>query len=313
MANMSKIVLVGTGMVGATFAYRLVATGIASELVLIDVDRNRAEGEMMDLNHALPFERTCRISVGDYSAAKDAGLVVITAGAAQKPGETRLDLVGRNVAIFRQIIPEIVKYAPDCMFLIASNPVDIMTYIVLKLSGFPRNRVIGSGTVLDTSRFRYMLGDYYKVDSRSVHAYILGEHGDSEVPVWSTANIAGVSLEDYSHLLDKPYSQQDMDNIFEEVRTAAYKIIERKKATYYAIGSGLVRLVESILRDQDTVYSVSSLLTGQYGIEDICLSLPAVLGRDGVGRIIEIPLDEKEVEGLRRSATVLKDLASKVL
>lgn len=313
MANMAKVVLVGTGMVGSTFAYRLISAGLASELVLIDVDPKRAEGEVMDLNHALPFERPCRLSVGDYADAEGAGLVVITAGAAQKPGEGRLDLVERNVAIFQKIIPEIARYAPDSLLLIATNPVDIMTYAALKISGFPANRVIGSGTVLDTARFRYLLGDYYGVDSRSVHAYIIGEHGDSEVPVWSTANIAGVSLEEYSHLLGKPFNRADLDSIFEQVRNAAQQIIERKKATYYAIGSGLARLVEAILRDQATVFSTSTLLDGQYGLSDISLSLPAVLGRDGIKRVIEIPLSQDEIEGFRHSAQVLKDLASKVL
>ncbi len=313
MSNLQKVGLVGTGMVGATFAYRLVSTGVVRELVMTDVDAKRAEGEVMDLNHALPFESPCRIASGDYSVLEGAGLIVITAGAAQKPGETRLDLVGRNVAIFRQIIPQVVQYAPNSILLIATNPVDIMTYIALKLSGFPPARVIGSGTVLDTARFRYLLGDYYKVDSRSVHAYIIGEHGDSEVPVWSTANIAGVPLEEYSHLLGKPFSRAELDDIFEQVRTAAYQIIERKKATYYAIGSGLARLVESLVRDQDTVFSASTLLTGQYGVDNMCLSLPAVLGQDGVSRVIEIPLSDQELEGFRHSAQVLKELAAKVL
>ncbi len=313
MVNVAKIGLVGTGMVGATFAYRLIESGLVSELAMTDVDIRRAEGEMMDLNHALPFERNCRISAGDYSVLEGAGLVVITAGVAQKPGETRLELVGRNAAIFRQIIPEILKYAPNALLVIATNPVDIMTYIALKISNLAPGRIIGSGTILDTARFRYLLGNYYAVDSRSVHAYIIGEHGDSEVPVWSTANIAGVTLEEYSHLLGKPFNRAELDGLFEEVRTAAYQIIERKKATYYAIGSGLLRLVEAVLRDQHTVFSVSVLQSGQYGVNDICLSLPAVIGREGISRIIQIPLDEHETQAFQHSAQVLKELAAKVL
>ena len=312
MVNAAKVALVGTGMVGATFAYRLIESGLVSELAMTDVDLRRAEGEMMDLNHALPFEHNCRISAGDYSVLEGAGLVVITAGVAQKPGETRRELVGRNVAIFRQIIPEILRYAPDALLIIATNPVDIMTYVALKLSNLAPGRVIGSGTILDTARFRYLLGNYYKVDPHSVHAYIIGEHGDSEVPVWSTANIGGVTLEEYSRLLGKPFNQAELDGLFEEVRTAAYQIIERKKATYYAIASGLLRLVEAVLRDQATVFSVSVLQSGQYGVEDICLSLPAVIGRGGISHIIQIPLDEQETQKFQDSAQVLKELAAKI-
>jgi len=312
MVNAAKVALVGTGMVGATFAYRLIESGLVSELAMTDVDLRRAEGEMMDLNHALPFEHNCQIRAGDYSVLEGAGLVVITAGVAQKPGETRRELVGRNVAIFRQIIPEILRYAPDALLIIATNPVDIMTYVALKLSNLAPGRVIGSGTILDTARFRYLLGNYYKVDPHSVHAYIIGEHGDSEVPVWSTANIGGVTLEEYSRLLGKPFNQAELDGLFEEVRTAAYQIIERKKATYYAIASGLLRLVEAVLRDQATVFSVSVLQSGQYGVEDICLSLPAVIGRGGISHIIQIPLDEQETQKFQDSAQVLKELAAKI-
>jgi len=312
MVNAAKVALVGTGMVGATFAYRLIESGLVSELAMTDVDLRRAEGEMMDLNHALPFEHNCQIRAGDYSVLEGAGLVVITAGVAQKPGETRRELVGRNVAIFRQIIPEILRYAPDALLIIATNPVDIMTYVALKLSNLAPGRVIGSGTILDTARFRYLLGNYYKVDPHSVHAYIIGEHGDSEVPVWSTANIGGVTLVEYSRLLGKPFNQAELDGLFEEVRTAAYQIIERKKATYYAIASGLLRLVEAVLRDQATVFSVSVLQSGQYGVEDICLSLPAVIGRGGISHIIQIPLDEQETQKFQDSAQVLKELAAKI-
>jgi L-lactate dehydrogenase len=309
---MAKVAVVGTGMVGASFAYHLLISGLASHMVLIDVNRQRAEGEMMDLNHAMPFDRPCEITVGDYSAAAGSDVIVISAGTAQKPGETRLDLVARNANIFKEMIPQLAKAAPDSVMVIATNPVDIMTQVAIKYSGFPAGRVVGSGTILDTARFRYLLGDYYGVDPRSVHAYIIGEHGDSEVAVFSTATIAGVALPDYCKQGGKEYNQADMDNIFAQVRNAAYEIINRKGSTYYAIGSGLVRITEAILRDQNTVFSLSNRMTGQYGVTDICLSLPMVVNRQGIQRIITIPLSEEEEAGFIRSANILKDIAKSV-
>jgi L-lactate dehydrogenase len=310
---MAKVTVLGTGMVGASFAYHLLSSGLASEMLLVDANRQRAEGEMMDLNHAMPFDRPCQIEVGDYADAKDSAVVVISAGAAQKPGETRLDLVAKNAAIFREMIPQVAKAAPDAILVIATNPVDIMTEAAIRYSGLEPGRVVGSGTILDTARFRYLLGEYYDVDPRSVHAYIIGEHGDSEVPVFSTATIAGISLQDVAQQQGREYSQADMDKLFQQVRGAAYEIINRKGATYYAIASGLVRIVEAILRDQNTVFSVSNRMTGQYGVNDTCLSLPMVVNRQGITRVLTLPLDEKETEGFRHSAQVLMELAEKIL
>jgi len=302
-----KIAIVGAGNVGATFAYALLGSGLASQIVLIDANKERAEGEAMDLNHAVPLTHSTAIRAGDLADCAGAAITVITAGSAQKPGETRLDLVKRNYAIFQSIIPQIVKANPDGMLLIASNPLDILSYAAMKLSGLPSSRVIGSGTILDTARFRYMLSQHAGVDPRSVHAYIIGEHGDSEVPVWSLANIAGMSLTDYCKINCESFEPQVYDKIFENTRDAAYHIIERKGATFYGIGMGLVRIVEAILRGQNTVLSVSTLIHDYYGIDDVYLSLPCVIGREGVQKFMRLPLNEKEIEGLQHSAGILKD------
>ncbi len=302
-----KIAIVGAGNVGATFAYALLGSGLASQIVLIDANKERAEGEAMDLNHAVPLTHSTTIRAGDLADCAGAAITVITAGTAQKPGETRLDLVKRNYSIFQSIIPQIVKANPDGILLIASNPLDILSYAAMKLSGLPPQRVIGSGTLLDTARFRYLLSQHAGVDPRSVHAYIIGEHGDSEVPVWSLANIAGMSLTDYCKMNCESYDPQVYEKIFENTRDAAYHIIERKGATYYGIGMGLVRIVEALLRGQNTVLSVSTLISDYYGIEDVYLSLPCVIGHDGVKKFMRLPLNEKEVEGLQKSAGILKD------
>ena len=307
-----KIAIVGVGNVGATFAYALLGSGLASQIVLIDANEKRAEGEAMDLNHAVPLTHSTRIWAGDYSDCANATITVITAGTAQKPGETRLDLVQRNYSIYQSIIPQIIKANPDGMLLIASNPLDILSYSAMKLSGLPANRVIGSGTILDTARFRYLLSQHAGVDPRSVHAYIIGEHGDSEVPVWSLANIAGMDLTEYCKINCEKYEPQVYEKIFEQTRDAAYEIIERKGATYYGIGMGLVRIVEAILRGQNTVLSVSTLIDNYYGIDDVYLSLPCVIGRDGVKKFMRLPLNEKEISGLQQSAKVLKETIHKL-
>ncbi len=301
-----RVAVVGVGNVGATFAYALLLSGLATEIVLIDVNRARAEGEAMDLNHAVPFARPTRIWAGDYTDCGGAAVTVIAAGAAQKPGETRLDLVKKNVAIFGQIVPEVARYNPNGILLIATNPVDVLTYATWKLSGLPAQRVIGSGTILDTARFRYLLSQHFGVDPRSVHAHVIGEHGDSEVPVWSLANIAGMRLPAFCAAHGLVHEQATMDDIFRQTRDAAYHIIERKGATYYAVAAGLMRIVEAILRDQSTVLSVSSLIEDYYGISDVCLSLPTVVDRGGVERVLRLELSPEEVEGLRQSAQVLK-------
>jgi L-lactate dehydrogenase len=302
-----KIAIVGVGNVGSTFAYALLGSGLASQIVLIDYNQARAEGEAMDLNHAVPLTHSTSIRAGTYADCTGAAITVITAGSAQKPGETRLDLVKRNYAIFQSIIPQIVQANPDGILLIAANPLDIMSYAAMKLSGFPPERVIGSGTILDTARFRYLLSQHAGVDPRSVHAYIIGEHGDSEVPVWSLANIAGMNLTDYCRMNCESYDEAVYDKIFENTRDAAYHIIERKGATYYGIGMGLVRICEAILRGQNTVLSVSTLIHDYYGIEDVYLSLPCVIGHEGVKKFMRLPLNEKEITGLQKSAAILQE------
>lgn len=302
----SRVAIVGVGNVGATCAYALLMSGHAAEIVLIDANKARAEGEAMDLNHAVPFTSPVRIWAGDYADCAGAAVTVITAGAAQKPGETRLDLVKKNTAIFKSIVPQVAQHNPNGIILVATNPVDVLSYVAWKLSGLPAARVIGSGTILDTARFRYLLSQYYGVDARSVHATIIGEHGDSEVPVWSLANIAGMRLTDFCCLQDVKFDQAKMDEIFVQTRDAAYEIIQRKGATFYAIGAGLMRIVEAILRDQSTVLSVSSLIDRYYGIDDVYLSVPAVVDRGGVEALLRLELDEMEIVGLRRSAEVLK-------
>lgn len=301
-----RVAVVGVGNVGATFAYALLLNGLATEIVLIDVNRARAEGEAMDLNHAVPFARPTRIWAGDYTDCAGAAVTIIAAGAAQKPGETRLDLVKKNAAIFRQIVPEVARHNPNGILLVATNPVDVLTYTAWKLSGLLAQRVIGSGTILDTARFRYLLSQHFRVDPRSVHAHIIGEHGDSEVPLWSLANIAGMRLPAFCAAHGLVHDQAAMDDIFRQTRDAAYHIIERKGATYYAVAAGLMRIVEAILRDQSTVLSVSSLIEEYYGISDVCLSLPTVVDRGGVERVLRLELSPEEVEGLRQSAQVLK-------
>lgn len=300
-----KVAVIGAGSVGATFAYALVLNGLVGEVVLIDVDRERAEGEAMDINHAVPLSNPVRVWAGDYSDCAGADVVVVTAGTAQRPGETRLDLVKRNAEIFGDIIPRVTECNETGILLITTNPVDVLSYVAWRMSGFPSKRVIGSGTVLDTARFRYLLSEYLDLDPRNVHAYIVGEHGDSEVPVWSLANVAGMRLAEYCLREECDIGDEVRERISHEVRDAAYEVIERKGATYYAVAVALVRIVESILRDQHTVLSVSNLVPGFYGIKDVYLSLPAVIGGGGVERVVHLALDEAEVEALKESASVL--------
>jgi L-lactate dehydrogenase len=301
-----KVAVVGAGKVGSTFAYALLLSGLVGEMVLIDVDRERVEGEAMDLNHAVPLSNPVRIWAGDYADCARADVVVIAAGTAQRPGETRIDLVKRNAAIFNDVIPRITAHNQTGILLIATNPVDVLSYVAWKVSGFPSRRVIGSGTVLDTARLRYLLGERLGVDARNVHAYIIGEHGDSEVPVWSLASVAGMQLDDFCRREDCELGPEIRARIFEQTRDAAYEIIQRKGATYYAVAAGLLRIVESILRDQHTVLAVSSLVPGYYDIEDVYLSLPAVVDREGVERVLHLPLNEQETEALHESAAVLR-------
>jgi L-lactate dehydrogenase len=307
-SHASKIAVIGTGFVGSSFAYSLMIHGIVSEIVLIDVDKKRAEGEAMDLNHGVSFVRPVRVWAGDYQDCQDADIVIITAGLAQKPGESRLDLATNNVKIFRQIIPKIAEHNRTGILLVATNPVDLMTYITLKLSGFSSSKVIGSGTILDTSRLHYLLGEHLKVDPRNVHAYIIGEHGDSEVPAWSLASVAGTRLKDYSAVCGQELDDPFLNSVFEQVKNAAYKIIELKGRTYYAIGLGLTRIVETIIRDENAILTVSSLLHNYYGVDDVCLSVPTIVNRNGVREVLKLPLTDEEIMKLQNSASTLKNM-----
>ena len=302
-----KVAVVGAGQVGATFAYALLTRGLVADLVPIALNRSRAEGESIDLSHAVPLSNPMRIWAGDYADCAGADVTVIAAGTAQRPGEKRLDLLRRNAAIFHDIVPRIVEPNPAGILLVATNPVDILSHVAWKVSGLPAQRVIGSGTVLDTARFRYLLAQHLGVDARNVHAHIIGEHGDSEVPVWSIANVTGIGLESYCRRHGCNLGPEAREEIFARTRNAAYEIIERKGATYYAVAMGLLRIVESILRNQHTVLSVSSLAPQYYETEEVYLSLPAVVGRVGVERILHLPLDNTETMALRRSAAILRE------
>jgi len=304
----AKVAVVGVGSVGASFAYSLMIHGLVSEISLIDVNAEKAMGEAMDLEHGLPFVQPARIKAGDYEECAEADIVVVTAGVAQKPGESRLNLVERNTGIFKQVIPKIKEHNDHCILLITTNPVDIMTYVSLKLSEFPTNRVIGSGTILDTSRLRSLLGEHFKIDPRNVHAYIIGEHGDSEVPVWSAASIAGVNLKECCPICGMKYDEQYLDGIFEQVKNSAYKIIDLKGATYYAIGLGLTRIVESIIRDENAILTISSLLQDYYCVSDVCLSVPSIVSKDGVAQTIKLPLEDAEIKMFQKSAAIIKKL-----
>lgn len=302
----TRIAIVGAGNVGATFAYALLLSGLATEIVLIDANRERAEGEAMDLAHAVPFSRPTRIWAGDYDDCAGAAVTVLAAGAGQRPGESRLDLARRNAAISRDVVPRVAGANPDGILLVTTNPVDVLTFDAWRTSALDRSRVLGSGTTLDTGRLRALLGTHLGVDPRSVHAFVIGEHGDSEVAVWSRANVGGIALADFAAARGIEFGPQTMDRIFTETRDAAYQIIERKGATYYAVAAALVRIVEAIIRDQRTVLSVSSVLDGPYGLRDVALSLPSVVGARGVEQVLPLDLTEAEEAALRRSAEVLR-------
>jgi L-lactate dehydrogenase len=306
-AHPTRVAIVGTGAVGSTFAFSLLLSGLAAEIVLVDANARKAEGEAMDLMHAVPFARNTRIWAGTLEDCAGAAVTVISAGAAQKPGESRLDLLRKNAAIFREIVPAVARANPDGIILVATNPVDVLAYLTFRISGLPSARVIGSGTILDTARFRAMLADHYGVDPRSVHAHIAGEHGDTEVPVWSLANIAGMALADFATSNGMDHDPVRLREIFEATRDAAYQIIDRKGATYYAVAAGILRIVEAILRDQSTVLSVSSLICDYYGIDDVYLSVPTVVGRGGVERTLRLALSADEASGLRRSGELLRE------
>ncbi|WP_409270656.1 L-lactate dehydrogenase [Neobacillus sp. SCS-31] len=313
MKRVSRVAIIGMGSVGSSYAFALLNQGITEEIVLIDLNTAKAEGDAMDLNHGLPFApSSTKIWFGEYTDCKDADLVVICAGANQKPGETRLDLVDKNTRIFKEIVDSVMGSGFDGIFLVATNPVDILSYAVWKFSGLPKERVIGSGTILDTARFRFLLGEYFDVDPRNVHAYIIGEHGDTELPVWSHADIAGMKIGEWAKKKND-FKLEELEGIFLNVRDAAYHIIERKGATYYGIAMGLVRLTKAVLGNENSVLTVSAFLQGEYGQEDLYIGVPAIVNRSGIKEIVELDLSPEERERFANSAGILKDILEKAM
>ena len=313
MTNIRKVAIIGCGFVGSSSAFSLMQSGLFSEMVLIDADKERAEGEAMDISHGILFAKPMKIYAGTYDDIVDAAIIVVTAGAAQKPEETRLDLVHKNTKIFKSIIPEIAKRNCEGILLIVSNPVDILTYVAAKLSGFTENRVIGSGTVLDTARLKHVLGEHLSVDSRSIHAFIIGEHGDSEIAAWSSANVSGIPVNDFCELRGHFEHDKATERIAEFVKNSAYHIIDKKRATYYGIAMSVKRICEAIVGDEKSILPVSSMMYGQYGIEDVVLSMPAVVGKNGVETKVPISLNEEELEKLQKSAETLKEILRQVI
>lgn len=305
--NKQKCAVIGCGFVGASIAFSLVQEEMFSELVLIDINQTKAEGEAMDLSHGLPFVHPMKIYAGTYADLADCFLIIITAGAGQRPGETRLELVRKNVEIFRDMIPQITAVTQDARLLIVSNPVDVMTYAAWKLSGYPPEHVIGSGTVLDTARLKYLLGAHLGVDSRSVHAFIIGEHGDSELAVWSSANISGVDLNSFCDICGA-CDGETLHRLYEEVRTSAYKVIEKKGATYYAIALAVTRIARAIVREEHSVLPVSAYVNGHYGVSDVYFGVPSIVGAEGIEKVLDIPLDASEQQQLEHSVQTLKDV-----
>lgn len=313
--NLQKIGIIGCGDVGSACAYALMDSGLFTTLVLIDRNREKADGEAMDLSHCLPFIKPMEIIAGDYPDLRNCGIVVITAGAPQTSNQTRLDVIEKNAHILSSIVPQIVKYNTDCIILVVSNPVDALAHITRELSGFPVSRVIGSGTVLDTARFKYLLGKHLAVDPRSVHAFIIGEHGDSELAVWSSAAVGGIAL---SRFCDQRGFSEDnraetRARIYEEVRNSAYEIIKRKGSTYYGISYAVRRICESIVRDEHSIMPVSNLITGHYGVNETYISAPALVGSNGVEAIFEIDLSPDELSAFTASAKILKSATMSVL
>lgn len=306
--NVQKCAIVGCGFVGATTAYTLVQSGLFSEIVLIDIDRRKAEGEAMDIVHCMPFLAPVKIYAGDYSDLSNASIIILTAGANQKPGQTRTDLVKTNVKIFHSIVENVVKYNREGILLVVTNPVDILTYVTWKVSGFPSNRVIGSGTVLDTARLKYLIGQRLGVDARNVHSFIIGEHGDSELAVWSSANISGIDMDTYCAEASSCGDIQNLRGIYDDVKNSAYSIIEAKGATYYAVAQAIKRICTAILRDERSVMPVSAYLDGEYGMSNICMSMPSIVGKEGISKVIEIKLDEKEQRYLEESRKKLAEI-----
>ena len=310
MMKMQKAVMIGCGFVGSASVFALMQSGLFSEIALIDANPEKAEGEAMDISHGIPFARQMKIYAGDYDDVKDAGIVIVTAGANQQPGETRLDLVNKNVGIFKKIIPEIANRGFEGILLIVANPVDILTKVAIKLSGFPENRVIGSGTVLDTARLKYRLSEHLGVDSKSIHAFIVGEHGDSEIAVFSSANVSGIPLSQFCELSGHFEHRASEQEIAEKVKNSAYDIIQRKRATYFGVAMAVKRICEVIVRNEKAILPVSTSMHGEYGIEDVVLSMPCVVGSDGIEVQVPVVLSEEEKGKLQESAKILKETIS---
>ena len=306
--NPRKAAIVGCGFVGASIAFRFLQQGLFTKLVLLDANQDKAEGEAMDLSDGLPYGAAMEITAGSYDDIADCALVVITAGVNQKPDETRLQLIERNTAILKTIIGKITARPFEGILLIVSNPVDVLTYVAQKLSGYPKERVIGSGTVLDTARLKQLLGDELSVDSRNVHAFIIGEHGDSELAVWSGANVSGLDLDDFCRLRGKELNAADKERIYREIRDSANEIIKRKGATYYGIAMAVGRIAACIVKDEHAVLPISVVLEQEYGLDNVALSIPSVVGKNGLEKILEIPLGQAEQSALYSSARQLKDV-----
>lgn len=312
IVNTRKIAVIGCGFVGSTCAFSLMQSKLFTEMVLIDVDQQRAEGEALDISHGIPYSSPINIYAGTYEDAWDAAIVIITAGANQKPGETRLDLVQKNVEIFRSIVPNITGHGFGGIIVVVSNPVDILTQVVMALSGLPKERVLGSGTVLDSARLKYHLGTMLDVDSRHVHARIIGEHGDSELAVWSAANVSGIPIDDFFHLRGFTNASALRAQIEEEVRNSAYEIIRKKRATYFGIAPSVTRICEAIMRDQKAIMTVSNYQTNLLGVEDVVMSMPAIIGAKGMEMQVPLKLDDSETEHLLASAQTLKNTLAQV-
>ena len=312
MKRTQKCAVIGCGNVGATTAYSLMLSGLFNEIVLIDIDATRAKGEAEDIAHGIPFNSPVEIYAGSYSDIDNAGIVIITAGVSQKPGETRIDLIQRNTKVFSSIIDQITSTRFDGIILVVTNPVDILTYVTIALSKFDPKRVLGSGTVLDTARLKQLMGNRLGVDARNIHTFIIGEHGDSELPVWSSANVSGIDIDSYCSNFAQDFNELTLQSTFERVRDAAYSIIEAKGATYYAIAESVKRIVTAIVRDERAILPVSTLLTGQYGISDVCLGVPCVVGKNGIEEILQIPLSAEEKKRFVRSANALQNAISNI-
>ena len=309
---MSKIAIIGCGFVGSTIGYTLACSGFAREIVLIDLDRNKAEGDALDIAHGMPLIKPVEIYSGGIEDVKGANIIVITAGINRTPEKSRLELVKDNVEIYKNLIPRLVNVNSDAIYLIVSNPVDILTYVTQKISGLPKGKVIGSGTVLDSSRFRYLLSKEIGVDPRNIHGYIIGEHGDSELATWSTTTVSGMGIDDYCKTVGFNLTNEVKLNIEDSVRKSGFEVINKKGATYYAIALAVIRVIECIIRDEKSILTVSSLINGEYGVEDVALSLPSLVSREGVVKTLELKLNDDEIRAFTESANIIKKITKEV-